>query len=421
MPPLRAIVAATLVTGCHLISGLTDLGPEGSGRGGAGGNLGGGGGSGGDEGGMGGGPCGGQALAADALSGNGQVVGRSVAIGPTGQVGATFNHRGNLVFRDDAIGPNMSFDTQQIGAMGFRLGDTGAPAWTFSAGGDAEAGVQQIAFGADGSAYLCGSYFGTLGNAEFSLSPPIASRAGFVVKLDPMGQVDWAAALDSNNSAGCYGLAVTSDRLFVVGEFTDDLSFPGDYLDPGGTHGFVLSLPLDDMPGTGRALGPGMVIQSIAVDEAGGLVLAGYHTQAQDLDGHPLDYVAGRDVFVLGTDRDLQVTWAQAATGNNADSAEWVATGPGGVLVVGSFRQKLSVGMAEITAQSGMNAFVWTLDDDGNHRWLRALESDTEASGHAAAQGPAGELFAGIRFAGESTYDGHPWSAVGNSDALVLR
>lgn len=105
----------------------------------------------------------------------------------------------------------------------------GSHVWSQRFGDNNDQTVEDVAFDASGNALLTGSFVGTLSFGDTELKKPVQGtlviRDGFVVKLDPAGNLVWGLQLASTNNA--YGLGVASDpigNVLVTGWFDGNLT-----------------------------------------------------------------------------------------------------------------------------------------------------------------------------------------------------
>jgi len=180
------------------------------------------------------------------------------------------------------------------------------------------------------------------------------------------------------------------------------------------------------------------VAQSLAVDDAGGLVVGGHFSGSVDFDPSDppdaqdtLDAVVGRDAFVARYEADGALRWVvgigdedSAPPGSRELPVEWsegvrdvALDAQGRVYAVGMFRGTVDLDPSEETVArtsvgDSRDAFLVSYDEDGRYRWDVVIASDGPDQAHAVAVGPQGRLVVGGVIGGTLDFDPGPGEAV---------
>ena len=178
--------------------------------------------------------------------------------------------------------------------------------------------------------------------------------------------------------------------------------------------------------------------RSLAVDEQGGLAVAGQFSGRVDFDpsdpedgADTLETAAGRDAFVARYDSNGSFLWVvgigdedRAPQGSRELDVEWsegirdVAIGPGGkVYVAGMFRGTIDLDPGEEAAtrtshEGSRDAFLACYDPEGRYLWDAIVGGEGMDQGHAVAIGPGGRVALGGVFEGMIDFDTGPDEAL---------
>ncbi len=216
-------------------------------------------------------------------------------------------------------------------------------------GGSLDRGIS-MAFDLSGNVYTCGSFVGTV---DFDPGPGVFNLVAnlydaFMLKLDPAGNFIWAKKIGGSN--------------------TD-------------------------------------VFMDIAVDNAGAIYATGYAT-TYTVDFDPGAGVANiapiglDDVFVLKWDTDGNYVWAKRIGSTQDDQGNSICLdASGNILVAGYFSGAIDfdpgLGLANANTAGLSDLFLWKLDNNGNHLWVKTMGCMGEEEPNVLAIDAADELFIG--------------------------
>ena len=118
--------------------------------------------------------------------------------------------------------------------------------------------------------------------------------------------------------------------------------------------------------------------RDVIFDKEGNVFVCGYFNENANFDGNILIGTKGdRDAFVVKYDEDLNVLWAESATGAGNDLAFSLAEGENGsIYVYGSFENNLKFSAMEIEAVGAPDVFVAKYSSDGDILWAKKAGID---------------------------------------------
>lgn len=213
------------------------------------------------------------------------------------------------------------------------------PLWVYFIGGANVETATDIVTDTRGGVYVCGYTqsvdFPTFGAGVYQ-SIKTAGNDGFVIKLDGLGQLQWATLLGGNGEDYCTSLALDSsfDRRLIVGGTTSSTDMwyraaEGKTLG-GSSDGFIAALDGRNGAGQWVAYHGGTnfdELTAVAIDPnnfiiAVGRTLGEYPTKAAP---QPDYRGGGGDIFVAKLTPDGKVQWATYVGGSFRDRASDVA------------------------------------------------------------------------------------------------
>jgi len=226
-----------------------------------------------------------------------------------------------------------------------------------------------------------------------------------------------------------FGLAVDAKGdPILVGRFPGSLSFGGNTLtSSGGYDAFIAKL--SGASGEhlwSRRLGGNedQTAWAVAVDPDGNVVVVGeFLGQMSVGGGNSLTSAGGYDMFVAKYDgMDGDHLWSRRFGDDSDQIARGVAvTKTGEIVVTGSFAGKVDFGAGSLTSAGSFDAFVLTLDADGNTiRQSRYGDSD-EQNGRAVAVDTSGSPVVTGDFRGSMDFGATVLTTKGGFDLFVAR
>lgn len=259
--------------------------------------------------------------------------------------------------------------------------------------------------------------------------------AAFIIKLDPLGQLDWAVALQSLGDIYIHGIGSDqAGNLYLTGYAGDSIDLdpgPGVQMAWGGGNEdfFILSLSATGQYRWGHCLGSSDydMALDIAVDAAGNAVMTGTIQGETDFDPGPGQHLltpAGpASAFVARYDTDGNLQWAIHASGNGGAAGLGIdLDSQGNAVFSGLFTGTIDFDPAPgttymLSVASGMqngDAFVAKLSPGGGFIWAVAV-GNADSLGREEAFKPTcnadGEVYLLGSFDGEVDFDPSPTSS----------
>ncbi len=165
----------------------------------------------------------------------------------------------------------------------------------------------------------------------------------------------------------------------------------------------------------------GEIVEDVAVDAQGDLILVGHFDASVDFGGGALASAGQADLFVAKLDPTGKHLWSKRFGSAGADYAYGVAVdAQGAVIVTGSFESTADFGGGPVGVGGlAQHAFVAKLDADGNHQWSKAFPS--VASGRRLAVDAQGEAVVAFMFMDAIDLGGGALTSAGVTDVAVAR
>lgn len=168
---------------------------------------------------------------------------------------------------------------------------------------------------------------------------------------------------------------VDGDHIIAAGFFEGTISI-GDttVTSAGGQNIWIARYTVDGILDWVRQTGgpDAEVMQSMAVDDAGHIILTGYFFgPSTDLGDTTLFNAGATDIFVAKFSPDGDFLWATRAGGATDDGVNKVSTdGQGNIVITGSFSDTADFGDTTLTGAGGWDIFVAKYTPDGTLLWV---------------------------------------------------
>jgi hypothetical protein len=241
----------------------------------------------------------------------------------------------------------------------------GQLAWRHTLHSSRDARISAIALTADGGIAVAGTFAGTIRVADRSLTSAGATDV-FVARFDAQGAPAWALRLGGPGADTAQALAAWSERLIVAGTFDGNVDV-GEHLVESPS-AFVLALAGDGAPAWLRLLGPEAMPQALALalstTPGGALYLAGHFRGSLRLGDHVLDSHGQTDAFLGRLDDQGTPRWLVQLGGPGIDHARALAATSRGVILGGTFEDRLTLGQTELASAGASDAFAVELDGE---------------------------------------------------------
>ena len=306
-----------------------------------------------------------------------------------------------------------------------KLDALGNPLWARRFGD--EKCQQSYAVAVDGAndVVVAGVFYGSI---DFGLGPLACQgeRDVFVAKLDPNGQALWAHGYGGPGYQDATSVAVDQAGDIVVGGvFDPPLDFGGGALPSGGGRdAFVAKLDPAGAHLWSRSFGADgdQAVEHVAIDSQGHVVLVGHFSGSVDFGGGAVVSQGARDAFVVKLDADGELEWSRTFGDAGDQAAMGAAIDPQDeILVSGEFEGTMVLDATTLTSAGGSDAFVIKLGPAGNVLWSRSFgDSDWQVARGIAADASGGALLA-AHFQGSVAVDGQTLTSNGGSDLLLTK
>ena len=329
--------------------------------------------------------------------------------------------------------------------------------WFAQFGGEQYQRVSMTAHDANGNIYVCGSFRGSFdanpGAAEFLLNAGTYEDI-YVIKLNPEGQFLWAFDIGGSDQDFADQIRIdTQGNIYLTGTFQGEVDF-----DPGSGEFLLETLGsplLSSNMFVAKYSPDGSFLQalhfrttvanntsrntSLAIDANGNLFISG--TVEGPVDMHPLDEDTilipdsdFGDIVLAKLTAEGELIWTFLLKGALGEIVEDITLdNQGNVYYTGIFRSEMDFNPGDDTltlAPQGNNnfndAFILSLDSDGNFRWVKGIGWDGSQGGKHIQLGNDGFLYASGVFA--NIVDFNPGgvmpislSATGGDDCYLMK
>ncbi len=221
---------------------------------------------------------------------------------------------------------------------------------------------QDIVIDASGNAIMTGYFTGSI---TFGATTLISAGYEdiFIVKITPMGAVDWAKRAGGGHFDRANSLCLDSAAMvYVTGHFNETASFgPINLTSAGESDIFIAKLTSAGNWGGAVRAGGTEADRGfrIAVESAYAIYVAGYFSGIAGFGSHTLSSVGYADMFVAKANLTGSWLWAKGAGSAYTDFATGLAIDPGGELRVGgSYDTEMTVGNQVLPdANAGYSGF----------------------------------------------------------------
>lgn len=266
-----------------------------------------------------------------------------------------------------------------------------------------------IAVDLNGNSYIVGTFQGTV---DFDPGPAVynASTAGdydiSISKLDANGNFIWVNTFGSTSTDYGYGIDIdNAGNIYITGRFTGTVDF-----DPGSGVNYLTSAGDGDVfickyTSSGNFVyakqfgGPYLDEGHSIVVESNGVVYAtGDFDIVADFDPSASTYnlygASCTNIFVVKLNVNGDMLWAKNTSGpgqgfsitldKSEDPISYVVlTGP----FYGTMDFDPGTGSDNLTSFGQFDAYIWKLDSDGNHIWVKQMGSTNPSGGFDCGNG----------------------------------
>ena len=271
----------------------------------------------------------------------------------------------------------------------------GQIAWARTIGGNFYDVGNGIEVTPDGGVVICGNFNQTV---DFDPGPNISTLTArnsdvFFAKFNENGEFQWVNSVGSASADSAYAMTTdSSGNIYATGAYNSTYGAfryrQGDdfvYLDGNGGHDvFTVKLNPAGEVEWGAILGGNEADlgRGIAVDDSGGVYVAGYFQATADFDPDTtslnLTSAGKTDLFITKLDSSGNLRWTHGFGTSESDGAFGVETdGDGNVIVIGYFGGTLDFdpgpGISMHTTNGGADQIILKLSTDGDYIWSKQI------------------------------------------------
>ncbi len=240
------------------------------------------------------------------------------------------------------------------------------------------------------------------------------------------GNLLWSSRFGGAENQSGQSIAVDSaDAVVLAGRFYASVDFgAGPLSSAGNEDGFLAKLDAEgNHQWSKRFGGPGdQIATSVAVDGENAALVAGVFSGSIDFGGGAITSKGGFDVFLAKFDAIGNFLWSKRFGDASDQIADGVAVdGLGNVIVAGHFYGAMDFGGGALIGISGENTFFAKLDTNGSHVWSKSFHGTSDQVLGGVAVNGVGEVFGTGRFFGSADFGGGPLVSTGGADAFLVK
>lgn len=161
--------------------------------------------------------------------------------------------------------------------------------------------------------------------------------------------------------------------------------------------------------------------KAIALDPAGGVVLAGEFLVSTVLGGATHNSAGSKDISLVKLDSQGAVVWSRRFGGTLADSVYGLSVdADGNILIAGDFSGSIGFGGSTLTSAGGRDGFVAKIDSTGSAVWAVKAGGVSNDSCYAVTVAPDGRIAAVGSFSGTSSFGPYSRASTGGADGFSM-
>ncbi len=160
----------------------------------------------------------------------------------------------------------------------------------------------------------------------------------------------------------------------------------------------------------------------IGVDAAGNVLVTGQFNGTVDFGGGPHTGMGNTDIFVAKLDPNGNHLWSKRFGDTMIQRANTIAVdGAGNVLIAGDFEGAMDFGGGPLFSVDPQDTFVAKFDPNGNHLWSRRFGDAGQQRAAGAAVDAAGNLVVVGYFDGAIDFGNGPLESKDNPDIFLAK
>ncbi len=294
-----------------------------------------------------------------------------------------------------------TFDGVQLPGIGqndvyvVKYAPNGTIQWGASSGGAGMDWANAVAVDQNGNIYVTGYYNGNATFGTQSLSSK-GQQDIFIASYNPTGTLRWVqSAGGAENDAG-YGLAVgPNGDVYLTGIVGGAASFGTTNVPATDSTAFIARLgSADGSVKWVKAAKNGSTSESITINSAGEIFIAGSFTGNLDVGGQQLSSAGAEDIYLAkyNGSGELLGAWRYGSTGRDGvasfgQSVEIVAE-QNSIYMTSSFEGTIALGSVSLESRGSSDIFVAKLSENGEAEW--AISGGGGESDHFVSLGVDG-------------------------------
>lgn len=162
--------------------------------------------------------------------------------------------------------------------------------------------------------------------------------------------------------------------------------------------------------------------RSVATDESGNVIIAGFFRGTVNFGGSNLISVGGIDIFVAKFNGAGVHQWSQRFGDASDQRAFSVATGlDASLFVTGYFSGTVNFGGSDLTSVGSSDIFVVKLTSDGIHKWSQRFGDASAQEAYSLATDESGQVIVTGAFDGTANFGGVNLTSAGAKDIFVAK
>lgn len=242
----------------------------------------------------------------------------------------------------------------------------------------------------------------------------------------PAGKHLWSRRCGDADSQ--FARAIATDAFgntIVAGYFYGTVDFGGGALTSASAYDIYLAkLGPSGAHIWSRRFGDGgmHVVQGVATDGEGNVVVAGYFEGTVDFGGGPLTSAGSTDIFVAKFGSDGSHFWSRRFGDADHQAANALALdSSGNVVIAGGIMGTVDFGGGVLTGAGGWDIFVARFGPDGNHFWSTRFGDGNSQYAPTVAVDALHSVFVAGYFAGAVDFGGGPLTSAGSEDIFLAK
>ena len=299
----------------------------------------------------------------------------------------------------------------------------GTHLWSWRYGGEGEDRAQSLAVDSSDNLFVAGvAAYGTdLGDgAPLSFADKI-----FVAKYNTLGLHCWSHQFDAMQGSVYSIVVDSSGNVLVTGDFMGLVNLGGsDLVSAGISDVFLAKYNSDGVHQWSRSFGgPSWDIgTALAVDSQENVVVTGLFQEGTNLGGADLVSSGRDDAFIAKYNADGMHLWSQRAGGASIDVANsLIVDRAGNILLAGRFWHISNFGGSNLVSQGSADIFVAKFGTEGTHQWSLAFGGPEFQDATGIAIDDSDDVFVTGGFYGSMNFGADGLVSAGLGDIFVAK